>query len=68
MRPSIFGIERYPFVMYFLKYNYNMNAVSVKFPIDVFYEIDKLIIKFTENTRYRKFINKTINKNNRGKI
>lgn len=55
MRPSIFGIERYLFVTYFLNYNYNMNAVSIKFLIEVFfYEIDKVILKFTENTPIQK--------------
>ena len=58
MRPPIFGIERYSIVIYFLKYN--TNAVSIKFPMEVYYEIDKIIPKFTENTQIQKISNKTI--------
>lgn len=52
MRPPIFGIKRYSIVIYFLKYN--TNAVSIKFPMEVYYEIDKIIPKFTENTQIQK--------------
>lgn len=41
MRPPIF-------VIYFFKYNCNTNAVSIKFPIEVYYKIEKMIPEFTE--------------------